>query len=1026
MAEENFEEVCNNIKACINSSQRQTSLSELSRDYKSVLGDSIPFRSLGYSSLEQLIRTVPDLKITSIGNELYIDVKPDEKTMHITKLVRGQKSSKKKKGSKYGKSVYRPFSQPYSSSSKSYNNNKGRGNSFHSNQSKGREDFDHDVNSRDDENYFLRKYRSIRLSEYDFSTSDGDDFDNFEESSSEDGISIFSSNKQENENELSNEMNKLHVTLGTSRKVSVDRISTNSRKQYLSKNNSVEDDVGHVSMRNQVPIPRLMDLKINIPNMRLSDEVEKRIVYRTDNYTNLAGKKNSSKKKSREVQMKDVNINEQLSSFRIGFEKGDFEPVPTTNKLLLKRTPAAIVAAGRALIEPNVTKTIAESKLNSSKKSPLSVIDDLIYGEPFTPVNKPNLHPKIADNNTDMSSYKKSLTKTITPMSFENKSSKPVPSKMSDLNMFKLGPNILPNFSEHTWCYKLRTFINKHNLSIPEFTNFTKYDPKTKTTSYMCKVKIGSNLSFASCPFESSDLSLVQEHAAKKAYNELSRRHEIVDPAVLPVAQDKQKIVSRITEIVTPYTNGLKSEMIETKYKLVYQEILPFNWLDIVRDLSLLSVEQLVGGIFVYPSTEVIHVFSNVTTLPTLILPEKDTWNVFITCCSSTNNIYFRIIDHDYNGRYETMAEKMEEIYAEKKNLQPVDKVKEGNFYIAFLENELFRIKILGSLIDKKVRVSLIDYGDIDEISIDCIYPLNEQLTDVPAQAVRCGLTDLEQYSNHSYITKILYDLVFMKSLVAQVDSRNPYLLLTFFDTSTSDDVNINEFIKQKILKELSPPKLPSKNILTEVHLTSILEDGLAFVQIISESFKFLKSLLSTINQELSKNESKYVIKSYNELVGDKIFLVKYTEDNMWHRAFINNLIAEKNEAEVIFVDYGNVEIVSLENIVDIKYFTEVLGVIPPQAVQVRYIKPTNELFTQTIIEFLMRVAMFCENENTPRIFVMKVVKEEAVPDIELYVRLLDNNKLVSMNDIIGSYYPDYREDTQDLCDDKLFLFVWP
>lgn len=89
-----------------------------------------------------------------------------------------------------------------------------------------------------------------------------------------------------------------------------------------------------------------------------------------------------------------------------------------------------------------------------------------------------------------------------------------------------------------------------------------------------------------------------------------------------------------------------------------------------------------------------------------------------------------------FQGRYETMAEKMEEIYAEKKNLQPVDKVKEGNFYIAFLENELFRIKILGSLIDKKVRVSLIDYGDIDEISIDCIYPLNEQLTDVPAQVI--------------------------------------------------------------------------------------------------------------------------------------------------------------------------------------------------------------------------------------------------------------------------------------------------
>lgn len=46
---------------------------------------------------------------------------------------------------------------------------------------------------------------------------------------------------------------------------------------------------------------------------------------------------------------------------------------------------------------------------------------------------------------------------------------------------------------------------------------------------------------------------------------------------------------------------GLKSDAVEMKYKLMHNEKLPDDWLLIVKNLSLLSVEKLVGGNFLYP-----------------------------------------------------------------------------------------------------------------------------------------------------------------------------------------------------------------------------------------------------------------------------------------------------------------------------------------------------------------------------------------------------------------------------------------
>lgn len=80
------------------------------------------------------------------------------------------------------------------------------------------------------------------------------------------------------------------------------------------------------------------------------------------------------------------------------------------------------------------------------------------------------------------------------------------------------------------------------------------------------------------------------------------------------------------------------------------------------------------------------------------------------------------------------------------------------------------------------------------------------------------------------------------------------------------------------------------------------------------------------------------------------------------------------------------------------------------QAIQVRLNKPTDELFTEKVIQFLVDLSV-SEEDHSPTKFLLKTIKEGPNPVVDLYVRLPGDtkNELVTLNDIIGSYFPQYR-----------------
>lgn len=72
------------------------SLYLFSEDYCTMIGERIPYKKLGYSNLQELLKSESSLIIKTINNEIFVDAKRSEKSSHISDLVQKQKGPKKK------------------------------------------------------------------------------------------------------------------------------------------------------------------------------------------------------------------------------------------------------------------------------------------------------------------------------------------------------------------------------------------------------------------------------------------------------------------------------------------------------------------------------------------------------------------------------------------------------------------------------------------------------------------------------------------------------------------------------------------------------------------------------------------------------------------------------------------------------------------------------------------------------------------------------------------------------------------
>lgn len=126
---DSLDTVISMIRGCLISTKGGTPLGALQRDYRSLVGKSIPYHEFGYSSLESFLRSIPVIKMTTgRSKEILVDAVTTEASAHIVNLVNRQKDTSKKRLGKRSMPMSRAgnrFSNARASLSITLSNNSG-------------------------------------------------------------------------------------------------------------------------------------------------------------------------------------------------------------------------------------------------------------------------------------------------------------------------------------------------------------------------------------------------------------------------------------------------------------------------------------------------------------------------------------------------------------------------------------------------------------------------------------------------------------------------------------------------------------------------------------------------------------------------------------------------------------------------------------------------------------------------------------------------------------------------------------
>ncbi|XP_011194424.2 tudor domain-containing protein 1 [Zeugodacus cucurbitae] len=340
--------------------------------------------------------------------------------------------------------------------------------------------------------------------------------------------------------------------------------------------------------------------------------------------------------------------------------------------------------------------------------------------------------------------------------------------------------------------------------------------------------------------------------------------------------------------------------------------------------------------------------------------------------------------------------------------------------------NVIFGISINGKNIlrgvlqspDKKnednLHVLLIDYGELVPLNINDVqfYDLPKVYKELPAQAMKCTLLgvkettdDCKEKETHAYVlSKMLLKYEFKEvnlEVVRQVGrvlqvyiiesrvilkkspdvkkplkmSKNPFV--NSFEADAFDDDSQqeeNKYFEKCVLKTRIDDV--HKNDIIYLEVMHIAQPNMFYAQILNERNEQLKQLFWNTN-ELSVEQKLTEAPQIGDLI-----LAQYAKDHFWYRA---KVIAVEGDTKfkVFYVDYGNIDMVSLESMAKCKIFQVEE---PFRAVLCRF-AGINDITNGDVVLFEKAVQMLVVILLNQRIEVQIIEKINAE---ELCIHLLD------------------------------------
>uniref|UniRef100_A0A1A9UVJ1 HTH OST-type domain-containing protein n=1 Tax=Glossina austeni TaxID=7395 RepID=A0A1A9UVJ1_GLOAU len=541
--------------------------------------------------------------------------------------------------------------------------------------------------------------------------------------------------------------------------------------------------------------------------------------------------------------------------------------------------------------------------------------------------------------------------------------------------------------------------------------------------SYSCQVHINDSI-FSTYPLQYESEYLAQEACAKIVLEKFKvRDHKKPLPSC--TFTDTELINKLYTELLDRHS-GIFVKNLPEWFESTFHQSLPENWWTLMQTSSKFYTEmEYQNALIVYAKKEDkstdLYQFNNckasevdestVLQLKPISLPwSEDYWNIFITHCASTIEVWGRLFGNEYNVRFGALMNEIENYMVERKE-RPASVVRE-RIYLISINDCWHRVRV--EELDKNKGTALcffIDFGDTDWLPVDQLYICEAKFLCLPAQAVPFSLYGLEDFEQNPFACKHLDELLPTKSVVGKIFTKEGEfntanlksynkIQVVIFDTSTQDDINLNHLLLDNICNNTPAPEI-RKHTVNNVLVTDVTDSGDIYVQLRSPEVKYLQKLLQQIVASKFKREQHKV--TVDDLKRSNLLLI--CEENgdssgdgniKWYRGALidsTHCLPDDGYYNVCYVDYGIVRRTNMSKIFLLESLSVALSKFPAQAIKVR-LHNIPTIANKIVARIRGLLPINCEA-------LVKLAVPGATPMVTIYTRLEASGTLCTVNDAI-------------------------
>lgn len=573
----------------------------------------------------------------------------------------------------------------------------------------------------------------------------------------------------------------------------------------------------------------------------------------------------------------------------------------------------------------------------------------------------------------------------------------------------------------------LKIFLKINHHPAPDIKILKRQIKFRKPQFFDCKIVAGGK-TFSNYPKDFTNEAQVTKYTCAKALDELIPLLQSAAPTASLLVSDDNDVLQRVPPMIEQHSNGIWNEQLERLYADKYKEMLPINWLKIIENSPVISVQQASKTLHlltyckpgdflqkgklsdVQKNRMDLHMHSTVSIAANhMTLDDNAVISVETLCVESAGEIWCRQSGTKEASDFDQMSIALTRTYLNARShsmAQRPERIIVGGHY-AVLHNDLAcRVQVLELTLpaEDQALCFYVDYGDAQQIRTSEIFTLDAEFANIQAQAFSCRLQGLEELYDYSTESDILAEFVgnayYMQKAPKtdnEVSEADEVMGVYFYDVETN--VQLNEDLENRLIVESAVPYL-SDTAITDVVVMDVQDTGDIFVQLRPNrpGFNKLMELQGKFNEAITNNESwvKAMPVVNKETCGDdKIFIAKSTKDNRYYRATVNDWEPSGRFLQILFIDFGYTEIIKPSDAVfyDVNQFSEMLQDFEGQALRIRLdIDEIPDHFAKLLTEIVGDRCVLAKLVH---------VDENDIPIVKLFKRVLPDNILASINETI-------------------------